>query len=64
LDIGCAVRDGAFEVTDRDGSLTRSGADRALIFFVVRLLRRLQKMASPPAIEYDENARALGPSTE
>jgi hypothetical protein len=64
LDIGYALRDGAFEVTNEDGSLTRSEADRALIFFVVRLLRRLQKMASPPAIEYDEYARALEPSTE
>jgi hypothetical protein len=33
-------------------------------FFVVRLLRRLQKMASATAIECDECARALGPSTE
>lgn len=64
MDIGCALRDGAFEVANEDGSLTRSEADRALIFFVVRLLRRLQKMASPPAIEYDEYARALEPSTE
>jgi len=64
LDIGCALRDGAFEIGDEDRSLTRSEADAALIFFVVRLLRRLQKMASPPAIEYDEHGGALGPSTE
>lgn len=59
VDIGCALRDGAFDVDDESGSLARSHADHALIFFVVRLLRRLQKMASPPAIEYAEYARAI-----
>ncbi len=60
LNIGCALREGAFEVEDDDdGSIARSGPDAALIFFVVRLLKRLQQMASPPAIEYDEYARVL-----
>ncbi len=27
LDIGCALRDGAYEVGDEDGSLTRSETD-------------------------------------
>ncbi len=57
--IGCALRDGAFEVETDDGAITRSGTNAALIFFVVRLLKRLQMMASPPAIENDEYARAL-----
>jgi hypothetical protein len=59
LDIGCALRDGAFEIDEEDGSLTRGERDSTLIFFVVCLLRRLQRLASPPAIEYDEYARAL-----
>jgi hypothetical protein len=62
LEIGCALRDGGFEVDD--GQITRSGMDEALIFFVVRLLMRLQKMASPPAIEYDQYERALGQRTD
>jgi hypothetical protein len=63
IDIGCALRDGAFEVSAVDGSLTRSEQDGALIFFVVHLLWRLQKMASPPAIEYEQYERALDPTT-
>ena len=59
LDMGCALRAGSFEADEDGGSMTRCGTDEALIFFVVRLLRRLQRMASPPAIEYDEYARAL-----
>jgi hypothetical protein len=59
LEIGCALRDGAFEV-DGDDSLDRSdGEQHALIFFVVRLLRQLQNMASPPAIVYEEYERAI-----
>lgn len=48
LDIGCALHDGAFEVDGENGRLTRSDVDHALIFFLVSLLRRLQKMASLP----------------
>ncbi|MCA1701765.1 MAG: hypothetical protein LC808_00220 [Actinobacteria bacterium] len=59
LDIGCSLRDGAFEVHGEDVSLTRSETDSPLIFFAVRLLMRLQSMASPPAIEFDEYGRAL-----
>lgn len=61
VDIGCALRDGAFEVAVDEGTITRSGADSALIFFVVRLLKRLQELASPPAIVYDEYVKALDP---
>jgi hypothetical protein len=61
LDIGCALRHGAFEVRADNDSIERSDDDSALIFFVVRLLKKLQGMASPPAIEYDEYSRALPP---
>lgn len=63
LDIGCVLRRGAFEVNE-DISLSLGGADSALIFFVVRLLRRLQRMASPPAIEYDEYWQVLSQEAE
>jgi hypothetical protein len=46
---------------EEDGSLVKSGPDAALIFLVLRLLKRLQRMASVPAIVYDEYSRALEP---
>jgi uncharacterized protein DUF6602 len=61
LDLGCALRDGSFEHAGAAGELELSAAEEALIFFLVRLLQRLQKMASPPAIEYDVYERALRP---
>jgi hypothetical protein len=61
LDMGCVLRGGSFEIDNETGAITRSETDEALIFFVVRLLRRLQRMASPPAIDYDEYTRALNP---
>jgi hypothetical protein len=59
LDMGCALRAGAFEIDDENGSLIRSEPYQALISFVISLLRRLQRMASPPAIEYGKYARAI-----
>lgn len=70
LDLGCALQAGSFEVNADNGSLARSEADTALIFVVLRLLKRLQRMASASAIVYDEYAQALndpgeaGPSNE
>ena len=64
LDIGCALRDGSFEVNEEGGATARSDAESVLIFFVIRLLTRLQKMASPPAIEYDVYAKVLDKQTE
>jgi Domain of unknown function (DUF6602) len=59
-DLGCALRHGSFEVAAKDGSLVKSRAEKALIFFVLTLLKRLQPLASVPAIIYDEYARVLG----
>ena len=58
LDIGCAVENGGF-VVNRDPesaallALEHSETDVALIYFVMRLLRQLQKVGSAPAIDYD-----------
>lgn len=55
LDLGCALCDGGFEVTyDEVGNLevTRSEAESSLIFFFLRLLHRLQQIATVPAIDY------------
>ena len=58
LDLGCSLRQGAFEVS---GSAVHfSKPEEALISFVLCLLRRLQGMGAAPAIDLDEYARALG----
>lgn len=64
LDMGCVLRGGSFEVGKEPQALTQSEPEGALIFFVICLLRRLQGMASPPAIEYEEYSRSLGPQSE
>lgn len=64
LDIGCVLRGGSFEVGETPHSLTQSQAEEALIFFVISLLRRLQGMASPPAIDYAAYSKALDPQPE
>lgn len=62
LDLGCALCDGGFEVVYGDGGapkVTHSAADSSLIFFLLRLLHRLQQVATVPAIEYVEYSRLL-----
>lgn len=63
LDFGCALRAGTFEVPDpsgRDDMWTSSDPTTSLIFFALRLLKRLQAMATVPAMDfaaYIESAR-------
>lgn len=55
LDLGCALVDGAFEVTYGVGGevqLASTSADQSLVQFLLRLLRSLQGMGSVPAIDY------------
>jgi len=62
LDLGCAVRVGAFECGySEDGQLSmeQSGSDAALIFFFLRLLRRLQLLATVPAMDLGEYEKSL-----
>jgi hypothetical protein len=61
IDFGCALCDGGFEVV-YDGTepeITRSAADSSLIFFLLRLLHRLQRVATVPAIDYVEYSQLL-----
>ena len=53
LNLGCSVRDGSFEArpTKRGVEVTTSTKDSALIFFFLRLLDRLQKLGTVPAID-------------
>ncbi len=62
LDLGCALSDGGFEVIyDSAGTpqVTRSSPESSLIFFLLRLLHRLQQVATVPAIDYVEYSGLL-----
>jgi hypothetical protein len=53
LNLGCALRDGSFEArkTKRGVEVKTSTRETALIFFFLRLLDRLQKVGTVPAID-------------
>jgi hypothetical protein len=53
LDLGCSLTCGAFERLDLVGDVVIEKCDesKALIFFALRLFRRLQAVASVPAID-------------
>ena len=57
LDLGCSLRQGAFEITN--GQLGFSQPNEALIYFVLRLLHRLQQIGAAPAIDFDAYSHAL-----
>ncbi len=62
LDLLCALRHGSAEITysEKDGaSLDLSAPDAALIFFFLRLLERLQRLGTVPAIDLREYGKAL-----
>jgi hypothetical protein len=55
LDIGCSLLHGTFEVTYRGGQpvhVTIAAGQRALVEFLMRLLKQLQALATAPAIDY------------
>lgn len=56
LDVGCALIHGAFEVVYIDGfgvDLRLAEGPRALVQFLMRLLKQLQALATAPAIDYE-----------
>lgn len=61
LDIGCAVTSGAFNITYPDGKVQVevSREELALVYFLFRLLGRLQQVGTVPAIDYDSYIRSL-----
>jgi hypothetical protein len=61
LDLGCVLRHGAFEAANpsQPASLAISDAETSVIFFTLRLLKRLQVMATVPAINFDAYAAAV-----
>ena len=61
LNLGCAVRCGAFEAS-RKGKKTKiekSKPETALIFFFLRLLQRLQEMGTVPALDIGKYGQHL-----
>ena len=62
IDIGCALEHGSFDVLRQPKkavSIVRSEQDASLMFFLMRLFNRLQRMGTVPAIELDQYARSL-----
>lgn len=59
IDLGCVLGHGAFEVPYDGvaGQVTVSGADTALVTFLLKLLHRLQGLGSASAIDYSAYAR-------
>lgn len=62
IDLGCVIDKGSFEVIYNDDSslqLQQSKEDVTLIFFFLRLLDRLQKVGTVPAIDYSIYSKVL-----
>lgn len=62
LDLGCAVRHGIFEVTYQNSEppvVTASLTDRSLALFVLRLIARLQALATVPCLDVMAYASCL-----
>jgi hypothetical protein len=61
LDLGCALTGGSFEIGWRgvEATIDTSEPDSALIYFAMRLLRRLQAMGTVPAIVYSAYERSI-----
>jgi hypothetical protein len=57
LDLGCSLRHAAFELSGVTVNFSRP--EDALIYFVLRLLHRLQQMGAAPAIDLSQYARHL-----
>lgn len=57
LDLGCALQDGAFEHTS--GTTKVSTPNESLIFFLLRLLDRLQTQGTAPAADLMQYGRYL-----
>ena len=63
IDLGCVIEKGAFEVVyNQDGTLhfQQSKPELTFIYFFIRLLDKLQKLGTVPAIDYSEYSKVLG----
>jgi len=56
IDCGCGLKVGSFDCFAKDGSLTLGAKDGALVFFLFRLLGKLQSLGTVPAIDWSAYA--------
>lgn len=59
IDCGCGLSHGAFDAFAPDGSLTFSEQNAGLVFFLFRLLDKLQSLGTVPAIDWNAYASVL-----
>jgi hypothetical protein len=62
IDLGCAADSGSFEATYGDRglvTLATCAADKALVYFLLKLLHRLQVVGTVTAIDYSSYAKVL-----
>lgn len=60
LDLGCCLRHAAFEMADGDSGVRFSQPREALMYFMLRLIERLQQTGASPAVDLREYGRCLG----
>lgn len=61
VDCGCGLSHGAFDSFAGDGSFTFGERETGLVFFLFRLLDKLQSFGTVPAIDWNAYASALRP---
>lgn len=59
LDCGLAVAGSSFDIFDEDHSYVYGPTDNSLIFFLFRLLKKLQSLGTVPAIDWNAYASQL-----
>ena len=59
LDCGLAVSGGCFDTFSTDGVLNYGPTDNSLIYFLFRLLQKLQSLGTVPAIDWNSYAEQL-----
>ena len=59
LDCGLAVSGGCFDTFAVDNSVTKGPEENSLIYFLFRLLQKLQSLGTVPAIDWNQYAEQL-----
>lgn len=59
IDCGCGLSHGAFDLFAADGALSFGEEDAGLVFFLFRLLNKLQSLGTVPAIDWNAYAEVL-----
>lgn len=59
IDCGCGLSHGAFDIFDASGEIAHGRQDAGLVFFLFRLLNKLQSLGTVPAIDWNAYAKLL-----